>query len=120
MTNRLLQTILISLLLAAPHITKICKEWEALGLNEDFKEECYSCGKNCSTCLLMGDNIPQCFYCKDGFYLKTNSKGKAQCKACVEGCRVCIGPETADCEQMEDFYYYNEGLEKLEKCDESC
>lgn len=120
MKPSLLPLLLLTTTLITATQAELCKDNQALGLNQEFKEECYSCDPHCSTCLLMAENKPQCFYCEDGFFLKLTAKGKGQCKPCVEGCRVCIGPETADCEQMDDFYYYDEGLEKLEKCDQSC
>ena len=120
MTSPRLKTILLLVSLSSALMCKICKESEALGVNNHFEEQCYSCGSNCSTCLLMHGNKPQCFYCKDGFYLQAGKKGDYSCLPCVEGCRTCIGPDTSQCEQMMDFYYYDSGLEKLKRCDESC
>ena len=113
-------TLLLGVLWLAPLARSMaCPPGNVLRVNSDFKEECVACGANCTTCFLMENKTPKCFFCKEGFYLdKTSPQG--ECKPCVQGCSRCIGGSLKQCSDTLPGYFYDQEIKGLTKCDESC
>lgn len=99
-------------------LTKTCENGQVLHLNDKYEEECIPCGENCSTCFLMENQQPKCFFCKEGYYL--DKADGDQCKACSTGCARCIGPELGQCSSAQPGYFYDGDSNSIMKCDDSC
>ena len=112
--------LLICLLLIHQTHNRIkCPEGSVVTINDSNEEECHSCGENCLTCLLMEKKEPNCFYCKEGFYLNKTKK-KTSCKPCFSGCRHCIGPNLSQCSETMPNFFYNTKSLKIEQCQTGC
>ena len=67
----------------------------------------------------MENKKPNCFYCKEGFYLNKKKK-KAGCEPCFTGCSHCIGPTLSECSQTMPNFFYNTKSLKIEQCGDGC
>ena len=115
---KILSAICFLLLLTQTTRTKTCKTGEVLHLDEKYQEECISCGDHCTTCFLMENQQPKCFFCEEGFYL--DKKDGDTCKACSAGCARCIGPGLEQCSSAKPGFFYNGDNNTIMKCDVSC
>ena len=98
-----------------------CDEGSVMTINDQNQEECVSCGPNCMTCLLMAGQQPDCFYCKEGFYLqKGQTPGESVCKPCFSGCQRCLGPALSECSDVMPNFFYNTKSKKIEQCADGC
>ena len=96
-----------------------CPEGSVLTINDKYEEECKSCGENCLTCFMMANNTPDCFYCKEGYYLDSSSEA-SKCLPCFSGCRHCLGPSLSECSETMPNFFYNNKTQKIEQCGDGC
>ena len=114
-----LQLILSLILLSFTLKAKVCPPGNVLNVNKTFEEECIACGDNCSTCFLMENKKPKCFFCKEGYYLDRGSP-EGECKPCLKGCARCIGATLSKCSDTLPGFFYDPESNSLDQCDKSC
>lgn len=107
------------ILLPEDSLNKQCKLGSVHGINEKFEEMCYPCGDNCTTCLLMENLKPSCFYCKEGYRLDKSTKDYS-CIPCSTGCRRCIGSGMSQCSETMPGFFYSSKSKAIEPCGEGC
>lgn len=118
-TRLLLQLSIAAALLISATQAKVCPGGSVMNVNKKFEEECIPCGENCSTCFLMENKRPKCFFCKEGYYIDRESPN-GQCKPCLQGCSRCIGGSLSECSDTLPGYFFSDESNTLEKCDTSC
>ena len=110
---------MLSLILIGLTVNRQCEIGYVLSINDDNEEECFTCGENCMTCLLMENRKPNCFVCNEGFFLD-KSTSKHSCQPCAEGCGRCVGSTLSKCSETLPSFFYNSKTHNIGKCGDGC